>query len=55
MWTQKWNLTLDPCVDPAWYGLTCNSNGSSIVDLSLGSNGLSGTLPDLDLPELSRL
>ena len=52
MWTKGWNLTLDPCADPPWYGVSCNDTGRTVIGLNLGANGLSGALSDLDLPDL---
>ena len=45
MWFNKWNVTSDPCED-SWYGVMCDSSNSAVLQLSLGSNNLSGALPD---------
>ncbi len=43
-WTNStgWLATTTPCT---WYGVTCDSVSSQVVDLVLSSNQLSGTLP----------
>jgi Leucine-rich repeat (LRR) protein len=43
-WTSatEWVTTDTPC---SWYGITCS--GGSVTGVSLGSNGLSGSIPDL--------
>ena len=53
-WFTKWNLAApDPCV--SWFGVSCNIPGDSVVGLALPSNNLTGTLPDLLLPNLLNL
>lgn len=43
VWTSNTNwMDGDPCLN-AWYGVTCN--GSVVTSLTLGGNGLSGSLP----------
>lgn len=43
-WTKKtgWLTTNSPCI---WYGVSC-ANGTNVTKLELGSNNLSGPLPD---------
>jgi hypothetical protein len=49
-WFVPWNLTSpSPCT---WFGVTCDPTQESVVELTLPSNNLVGTLPDLQLPEL---
>ena len=49
-WTTVWDTLTEPCDAPLWYGIGCTA---SIVDgLNLPSNNLSGTLTDLQLPDL---
>ena len=43
-WTVNtgWMSPSSPCT---WYGVTCSSNGASVIGLSLPGNNLGGTLP----------
>ena len=59
-----WTSARDPCGGSSepWYGITCETNASSsnathVVDITLESNQLDGTLPAslADLPRLHRL
>ncbi|NEP84829.1 MAG: hypothetical protein F6K39_46040 [Okeania sp. SIO3B3] len=52
-WITKtnWLQTDEPC---DWYGVTCNQNGDSVVQLNLQSNNLSGTIP-ATISQLSNL
>ena len=59
-WTHNDNWDNDyPCGDStslsSWYGITCDEQGESVIGISLQSNNLSGSLPDLQLPELEDL
>ena len=50
-----WNSTTDPCgssKDNGWFGVKCDSFNTSVISLVLTNNGLSGSLPDLRLPDL---
>jgi len=50
-----WNVTNTPC---GWFGVTCENNGVTEIDLGLSSpgNNLTGTIPDFQgLPWLHRL
>jgi len=38
-----------------WHGITVSSNACAIVEISLGHNQLSGTIPNLMLPQLEKL
>jgi Leucine-rich repeat (LRR) protein len=51
-WTTKtgWNQTNTPC---SWFGITCGEGYVSHIDLN--TNKLTGTLPDLKLPNLKSL
>ena len=51
-WFRPWNLSTDPCTGE-WAGVVCSNN--NVIQLSLGSNNLTGSLPDLQLPELTSL
>ncbi|MCP4091445.1 MAG: hypothetical protein GY746_16895, partial [Gammaproteobacteria bacterium] len=52
-WDEGWNLTNTPC---SWHGVTCSTGSPGHVTiLSLISNNLTGTLPDLALPNLREL
>jgi hypothetical protein len=51
--SDRW-LQGDPCVN-RWYGIGCDSTNSVILSMSLGSNGLNGTLPDVAFVGLSGL
>ena len=51
----NWNYSTDPCDPPGWSGVGCDIAKDNVVDLSITSMNLSGTLPDLLLPELSTL
>ena len=53
-WITKWNTTGDPC-DDAWNGINCNASKTTVQGLSLVSNNLTGTLVDLQLPNLNSL
>ena len=50
----NWNLSADPCT---WAGVTCIGFNSdfSVRSLSLPNNNLTGTLSDLQLPQLTVL
>ena len=57
-----WSSARDPCDgSEPWYGITCSDASSSgathVVDITLGSNQLDGTLPAslADLPRLRTL
>ncbi|PHN03939.1 T9SS type A sorting domain-containing protein [Flavilitoribacter nigricans] len=50
-WTNSWDLNT-PIV--SWYGVGFNENGC-VASLALPGNGLRGSLPDLNLPNLSTL
>ena len=51
-WVNKdgWGDTSGECDPCKWYGVTCRNN--RVTELLLYSNGLTGTLPDLDLDSL---
>ena len=51
-WIDKWNTMDDPC---GWKGVSCNSDNSTVLSLILPSNNLTGTLPNLLLPDLTHL
>ena len=51
-WKNNWDRSLDPC---SWFGVVCNLSNSSVEILSLPSNNLIGSLPDLELPFLIKL
>ena len=51
-WTHTWDLLTDPC-DDSWYGVSCEYYlRNSVVDLNLNINNLTGSLPDLELPDV---
>ena len=54
-WTNKWNLSADPCGPPAWFGVTCDGSLTTVTSLVMVGNLLKGTLPDLLLPNLSAM
>ena len=49
----NWNNSMDPC-NPGWHGLDCDSLGN-LIGIYLKDNKLTGSLPDLQLPELKVL
>jgi hypothetical protein len=49
----NWNSSVDPCAGP-WFGVICDGN-ATVIGLSLPSNRLNGSLPDLQLPSLKQL
>jgi len=50
-WTNKtgWLSTNMPC---SWYGITCSAG--HVTEIELDYNNVSGTLPNLNLPNLTR-
>ena len=53
-WTSKWNISSGPC-DSNWFGVRCDSFNVAVLSLSLSSNNLTGSLPDMHLPSLEAL
>jgi hypothetical protein len=55
-WTNQWDVLTDPC-DPGlkWFGVSCDSSGQKVVALDLYFNNLTGSLTDLQLPDLVTL
>ena len=53
----NWNLTADPCAPPGWYGVICDPSKTTVEEFWFGggNNNLTGTLPDLNLPDLFRM
>ena len=51
-WTNKWNISADPCDDPVWFGVVCDSPKVNVNRLTLNNNNLTGSLPDMHLPAL---
>jgi len=49
----NWNVG-DPCINN-WFGITCDDSDTTILEIKLGNNNLAGSLPDLILPNLTRL
>ena len=57
-WTNKWNLSTDPCSPPTWYGIACGysaSIGTYIQGIYLEFNNLQGSLTNLNLTNLTYL
>ena len=50
----NWDVATDPCT-ALWFGVICDPLNENVASLSLPNNNLTGSLPDLDLPELSTL
>ena len=55
-WINKayWNSASDPCTSPRWYGVTCDVYNGNVTNLILDNNNLTGSLPDLQLPQLTQ-
>ena len=55
-WITKtnWNSG-DPCGPPAWYGIVCDVNLTTVLSIELPENNLVGIPSNLNLPQLSRL
>ena len=55
-WTNNtnWITSTDPCA-PLWFGVTCDASKANVISLSLPSNNMTGSLPDLQLPALDSL
>jgi hypothetical protein len=54
-WTTDTDWFLgDPCTN-SWQGIVCDTANLNVVKIVLFGNGLAGTLPDLQLPELVTL
>ena len=51
-WKNKWDLS-QPI--STWYGVTLTADGYSVKKINLKSNGLSGRVPNLNLPYLEEL
>ena len=51
-WTNKWNISADPCDNPVWFGVVCDSSKVNVESLTLDRNNLTGSLPDMHLPAL---
>ncbi len=55
-WTDNtgWFVDVTPC---SWFGVACTGSAPNkvVYSLSLSSNGLSGTVPDLNLPDIRQL
>lgn len=53
-WKNKtnWGSTTSTC---EWYGVTCDTTGTKVVELDLGVNNLRGTLPAAAIGELTDL
>ena len=51
-WKNKWDLSKPIST---WHGITFAADGYSVKSISLNSNGLSGRIPNLNLPKLERL
>ncbi|MBW3670684.1 MAG: fibronectin type III domain-containing protein, partial [Acidobacteria bacterium] len=56
-WSNSTNWLGGAGTECTWYGVTCNSSGNSVVELRLGWNSLSGTIPPQigNLSSLTRL
>jgi hypothetical protein len=53
-WVNIWNISTDPCDDPSlWFGVGCNAARNSVTFLDVSNNNLTGSLPDLQLPDLT--
>lgn len=53
-WSTSWNINDDPC-DGNWFHVTCDDADVRVLEVDLENNNVSGTLPDLDLPDLQLL
>jgi len=53
-WTDQANWNTGDPWDNNWYGITCNVGNTSVVEIDLYNNNLSGTLPS-DLDDLTSL
>ena len=49
-----WSGATEPCSVP-WFGVGCDPYNENIVSVSLDSNNLNGSLPNLLLPKLTTL
>ena len=55
-WSLKqWDISTDPCNPSPWAGVSCDGSASNVLRINLPNNNLTGSLPDLRLPELEGL
>ena len=55
-WTNHTNWNLDAGTECAWFGVTCDGVGSTVIGVALVNNNLVGTIPSLNgLPNLKQL
>ena len=51
----KWDNSTDPCETPLWFGVGCGFGSNTVISLELIENNLTGSLTDLQLPDLTLL